>query len=674
MLFARFMSTFAELLRELREDLVDDWRSHASGLATVESGETPALLPEASRWLDAIAAACERSARDQLAVGDLLDADGGPDVERGGQLGRAVRELAVLRDRLGRRFARDSRELHAAVDAAMVTVVSNHAHACERVIHAFDAIAATTLSAADVDDLVQRLLQILVTHVDAFERAELFAVEAGDRLARRAVAGSETPADFEAMARVVAAAKSVRHDADLLGVPLVERGELVGITIVRLRNSHPLHALGRRVLQGVSAGMAAALFDERARRAAELGAARQRFLGDASRALATSLDIRETLEHLARLAVPALADWCVVDLVEDNAPRRITIAHADPGKLALARVWAEKYPLDEHSDSAIARVIRTGEPVYVRELTDEMLVAAIRDPERLQDTRALDLRSLIVAPLVARGHVLGAITLALSGTLRRYGDVDRELALELGRRAGLAVDNSLLYDASQQAVRLREEILAVVSHDLRNPLSAINLSASNLLELWGDDPKPRKSLEIIRRAGDRMERLIRDLLDLARIQSGTLHLELQVEDLQTIVDEVMDAHEALARERDIALVRGDHDHITLTCDRARIMQVLSNLVGNALKFCRAGDRVSVTTRALGGEAAIEVEDNGPGIAEDELPRIFQPYFSGALKAKQGTGLGLYISRGIILAHRGTLTCDSAPGRGARFSIRVPRSE
>jgi signal transduction histidine kinase len=303
-----------------------------------------------------------------------------------------------------------------------------------------------------------------------------------------------------------------------------------------------------------------------------------------------------------------------------------------------------------------------------------MLVAAIHDPERLQDTRALDLRSLIVAPLVARGHVLGAITLALSGTLRRYGDVDRELALELGRRAGLAVDNSLLYDASQQAVRLREEILAVVSHDLRNPLSAINLSASNLLELWGDDPKPRKSLEIIRRAGDRMERLIRDLLDLARIQSGTLHLELQVEDLQTIVDEVMDAHEALARERDIALVRGTHDHITLTCDRARIMQVLSNLVGNALKFCRAGDRVSLTTHALAVEAAIEVEDNGPGIAEDELPRIFQPYFSGALKAKQGTGLGLYISRGIILAHRGTLTCDSAPGRGARFSIRVPRSE
>jgi signal transduction histidine kinase len=317
-------------------------------------------------------------------------------------------------------------------------------------------------------------------------------------------------------------------------------------------------------------------------------------------------------------------------------------------------------------------VIRTGEAELTPRITDDMLVAATRDAAQLAALRELGLRSAITAPLVARGRTLGAIRLVTAESRRIYEPRDLELAKELGRRAGLAVDNARLYQQAQHAVRVREDTLAIVSHDLRNPLGAIDLSASLLLQTQGEDPRTRKQLEIIRRAAERMERLIRDLLDMASIQAGRLALERKPENAKQLVAEVADSFEPLATEKGLVLVRDDHlAAVTILCDRTRITQVIGNLLSNALKFCSAGDTITVGGRAVGDEARIEIADTGPGIAAADLPHIFEPYWSARRHAKKGTGLGLYICRGIVEAHGGRLWVETSEGHGTAFFVSLP---
>jgi signal transduction histidine kinase len=219
-----------------------------------------------------------------------------------------------------------------------------------------------------------------------------------------------------------------------------------------------------------------------------------------------------------------------------------------------------------------------------------------------------------------------------------------------------------------------EQIVAIVSHDLRNPLGAIELSVSHLVQHFGDDPDARKSLEVIRRSAARMEQSIRDLLDLASIAAGTLAIDAKLEHIEQILDEVVDGHVPLASDRGIELTRAwDRELTHLACDRARIIQLLSNLLDNALKFCATGDRVTVGATVDDTRVTIDVEDTGPGIATADHARVFDPCLPVGDPAKHGTGLGLYIAKGIVTAHRGTIELTSTSGRGARFSITLPRS-
>ena len=395
-----------------------------------------------------------------------------------------------------------------------------------------------------------------------------------------------------------------------------------------------------------------------------------RFLDEATALLSSSLDYHDTLERVAQLAVPDLADWCAVDLLVDENIRRVAIAHQDPAKIALAHEYMARFP--EQQDTGVRRVITSGQPTFAPALTPEMFSDTYRDPEQIRMLRELGLHSAIIVPLTARGRVLGAITLLMSDSQRTYQRSDVEIALELGRRAGIAVDNARLYAEAQQAVRLREDVLAIVSHDLRNPLGAIDLSASMMIQR-NHDPRLRKQIDIIRRSATRMEHLITDLLDMASIQAGRLVVNKTPNDAGRLLADVVDMHASLASEKQLSLTaRGDLDGVTLMCDRERIAQVFGNLVSNALKFCRPGDRIELSGRVDGSRVVFLVRDTGPGIAPDELPHIFEPYWSSAKRhAKQGTGLGLYICKGIVDAHGGTITVDSQPGSGATFTITLP---
>ena len=280
----------------------------------------------------------------------------------------------------------------------------------------------------------------------------------------------------------------------------------------------------------------------------------RRFLDHATRLLSNSLDYRETLDQLARLAVPDLADWCIVDLVEGDQLEHVAIAHADAGKLELAYEYVREHPPHLEREPGVRDILRTGAARLSADITDDMLAASAVNADHLRVLRALGFTSWIGAPVSARGHTLGVLHLVMSDSGRRYTDADLEVATELGRRAGVAVDNARLYRRAQEAVSVRDDVLAIVSHDLRNPLGAIDLAATLLVQRHATDPRDRKHLGTIRRATDRMEHLISDLLDMASINVGRFSIKPLHIDAGDVVAEALDIHEPLAAERGITIM------------------------------------------------------------------------------------------------------------------------
>jgi signal transduction histidine kinase len=312
----------------------------------------------------------------------------------------------------------------------------------------------------------------------------------------------------------------------------------------------------------------------------------------------------------------------------------------------------------------------------VPSIDDEIQIEAGHNGERLRGLRGLGVTSYMVVPMIARGHVVGAFSVLSGESRRRYGPYDLEVATHLARRAALAVDNARLYEESRAATRLREELLAVVSHDLKNPLGAINLAANLLARKLSATPfeaKVRKQVETIQRSCGRMDRLIGDLLDLASIQTGRLKVELGREEVVALVQEAVEEQAAGAIEKGVALLAhiDAARSLSVVADRSRLLQVFGNLIGNAVKFCRSGDSVIIAAEPRGNDLAFSVTDNGPGISEGDLLHIFEPYWSGARNAQRGTGLGLYISKGIVEAHGGRLWVDSQVGVGSTFFFTIP---
>lgn len=398
----------------------------------------------------------------------------------------------------------------------------------------------------------------------------------------------------------------------------------------------------------------------------------QRFLAEAVTVLSSSLDYRATLDRVAQLAVESLADWCVVDLASGDRLERLAIAARDPQKIALARRWAERHPPDPRSSLGTAEVIRTGKPEVTLDVRDEDLVRAIRDPEQLRLLRKLGLCSSIIVPMIARDHTLGAIVIASAESRRRYGAKEVNLALELGRRAATAIDNARLYSQAQQALEMREDLLAIVSHDLRNPLGVVTTSARFLLSTLGADDTARQFVELIRRAAGRMELMIGDLLDMASIHAGRLTVKPSELSATSLLKEVEEAQRTLADEKgvrlqmDVALDEGTR----ITADPDRLFQVFGNLVGNAIKFCTPDDTVTIRARRRGPALEFRIADTGPGIAAEELQSVFEPYWSGAREHKKGLGLGLYIAKGIVEAHGSSLDVTSEVGSGTTFTFCV----
>jgi PAS domain S-box-containing protein len=425
--------------------------------------------------------------------------------------------------------------------------------------------------------------------------------------------------------------------------------------------------------RGHAIRMLGTTLDVTARKRAEVAS---KFLSDATAVLASSLDYSQTLAEVCRLAVPRVADWAAVTLLErDGRMKDVTVLHSDPSKTELMRRVRRQYPDRPDADAGVPAVIRSGQPELVREISDELLERMAPDAEQRRILRELGFKSYLVVPVVARERVLGAITFASAETARSFDDTDLETAQHLGRRAALAIDNARLYEEARQAMHVREQVLAVVSHDLRSPLSAIQLASSvlgsKLPETAGESAQ--RHVRTILRAADRMDHLIADLLDVASIQAGHLSVEPRSIAVGKLLDEAVANHEVAAGQKGIKLQREDSTpSIEIRVDPDRLLQVLANLIGNALKFCDDGDTISVRAALEGRAVVFSVRDSGPGIAGDELEHLFEPYWSAAARhARKGTGLGLYISRGIIDAHGGRIWAESTVGLGSTFVFTIP---
>jgi len=408
---------------------------------------------------------------------------------------------------------------------------------------------------------------------------------------------------------------------------------------------------------------------------------RLRFLADASILLAGSLDIRETLEQLVASIVPQFADWCTVTALDEHAVmRRVAGAHADPARQVAMATYLASFPPDRHRPSHMIEEIDAGRSVFVPEVADAQLVAFAQDETHLAVLRELGVTSLIVAPLIARGRSIGALSMCMSGE-RRFDELDHQLTRELGALAGLAIDNARRLEAERRAREraeaaeaAKDEFLAMLGHELRNPLAPI-VTALELMKVRGGAP-PRE-LGVIERQTKHLTRLVDDLLDVSRIARGLIALEKRPIEAADVV------HRAVEMTEPMFVTR--HQHVTievpaglvLDADPERIAQVLANLLTNASKYTPAEGAIDVAAHREGAAVVIAVRDNGMGITAEMLPRIFDMFVQRQQpldRSGGGLGLGLTIVKSIAEAHGGSVVARSeGAGKGSELELRLPAS-
>lgn len=402
-----------------------------------------------------------------------------------------------------------------------------------------------------------------------------------------------------------------------------------------------------------------------------------RFLADASAALAELTDFESTLQKVAGLAVPFFADWCGVDVVHaDGSVRRLAVTHSDPAKVAWALELARRYPPDPSDPHGVMRVLRTGEPEWVPVIPDDMLAELSRDAEHLRTVRGLGLKSYICVPLRSRARVLGALTFATAESGRVYDADDLRAAEDLAHRAVIAIENANLLAALRETDRRKDEFLALLAHELRNPLAPLR-SGVEVLRLSGGEP------DAVARARDRMDRqlthlvrLVDDLLDVSRISRGKMELRRERVRLADVVGSAVETARPLTDAAGHTLrVSLPDDPVPLDADLTRLAQVFANLLTNSAKYTPHGGKIWLTAARDGAEVVVTVRDTGIGIPAGDLARIFDMFSQvdrSIERSTGGLGIGLALVKGLVEMHGGTVRAESpGVGAGSTFTVRLP---
>lgn len=403
------------------------------------------------------------------------------------------------------------------------------------------------------------------------------------------------------------------------------------------------------------------------------------FFASISLILSLSIDLETTLKKMASLAVSKLGDWCAIDLVGKDGPYQATVAHPDPKMLQLAQELRRKYPPNWDAPHGAPNVIRTGKAELYSDITPEQVTRSARDEDHLKIMLSLGMRSAMVIPIVARSKPIGALTLISTREGRRYTEADLSVAKELGQRAGFAIENSMLYQEAKSAIRIRDEFLSVASHELKTPITSLKLQLQLTKKKFklGDGfiPKPHdveRVIDISTVQVNRLEKLIEDLLDVSRIASGKWSLQLEPVDLVELVNETISHHKEYLEQANCSVQFQTEKQLVVTCDRSKMVQVISNLLTNAAKY-GAGKPVHIAVEQTPDSSArLVVQDFGMGIPKDKQDKIFDRFERAIGHTNiSGLGLGLFITREIVNAHKGTIRVESEPGDGSTFIVEIP---
>jgi PAS domain S-box-containing protein len=398
----------------------------------------------------------------------------------------------------------------------------------------------------------------------------------------------------------------------------------------------------------------------------------QRFLAEMGKALATTLDYEETASRVADVAAQGFSDFCVVDLVDDEGGlRRVKVVSRDPSRdwicdtLLRAQVGEQRPPL-------IQSALESGQPVVVRRPPFQDIGTPAANTTQMQSLRAIELQSLMILPLVAHGRLLGAISFLFENPYWNARE-DLRIAQEIAHSAALAIDSARLYRAARRAAQARDEVLGIVAHDLRNPLSTILIEA-RLLRRQGPEHERRgqDTGDAIQRAVTRMDRLIQDLLDVTRIEAGGLTIEPRRVNVAEITSDAVRDGKPRASSRSLELrLDLERELPDVWADRDRLLQVFENLIGNAIQFTPPGGSIAVGAARQGADVLFWVRDTGPGIDIRDQASVFDRFWQGRTNKRGGAGLGLAIVKGIVEAHGGRVWVEGGLGQGSTFRFTIP---
>jgi signal transduction histidine kinase/ActR/RegA family two-component response regulator len=398
-------------------------------------------------------------------------------------------------------------------------------------------------------------------------------------------------------------------------------------------------------------------------------------LAEMSALLGSSLDYERSLPRLARLAVPVLGDLCAIDLLhDDGALHRVASAYVDSTKEALVY---------EIAHAVVPTAVHTRQPVLVSRVTEDDLNALALNPEHLALVRQLAPKSWIIAPLIAHERVLGALTLAITESTRRYGRADLSFATIVATHTAAVIENAGLYReaeaaraGAEAANRAKDEFLSTLSHELRNPLNAVHGWATLIERGQLGEAQVRRAVQIIVRNVNAQIRLVDDLLDMARVVSGRMRLVVQPVDLRDLIEDALEAVRPAAEAKGIRLQPVlEAPGLLVSGDPGRLQQIMWNLLENAVKFTPRDGRVQVQLQRVRSHVEIIVSDTGQGIAADVLPYVFDRLRQGeggSARGHGGLGIGLGLVRHLVELHGGSVYAESAgEGQGATFVVKLP---